>query len=69
MATKLETIKAEMGFQKTAPMCGNCKHFSTEKETISGWNGQEYTLEKKLRCGLGGFKVGKSNWCLKHERK
>lgn len=69
MAKKIDEIKAEMGFSKVAPMCGNCKHFSTEKETITGWTGQEYTLDKKLRCGIGDFKVGKSNWCLKHERK
>lgn len=69
MATKLETIKAEMGFQKEAPSCGNCKHFSAEKETRKGWRGQEFTIEKMLRCGLGNFKVGKSNWCRRYERK
>lgn len=68
MATKLETIKGEMGFQKAAPMCGNCKHFSCEQETREGLYG-EFTVDKMMRCGLGNFKVGKSNWCQKHERK
>ena len=69
MANKIDDIKVEMGFSKTAPMCGNCKHFSVEKETLVGWNKAEYTVDKKLRCGLGKFKVGKSNWCQKHEQK
>lgn len=69
MAKKIDAIKDEIGFSKVAPMRGNCKHFSTEKETITGWTGQEYTLDKKLRCAIGGFKVGKSNWCRKHEQK
>lgn len=68
MATKLETIKAEMGFQKEAPTCGNCKHFSFEQETRKGYSG-EFTVAKMLRCNLGNFKVGKSNWCQRHERK
>lgn len=68
MATKLETIKAEMGFQKTAPTCGNCKHFAFDLVTRKRYYG-ECTVETMLRCGLGNFKVGKSNWCQRHERK
>lgn len=67
--SKLDDLKAEMGFTKSAPMCGNCKHFTTEKETTEDWAGRPYTIDKMLRCSLGGFKVGKSNWCERYERK
>ena len=69
MAKKIDEIKAEMGFAKKAPCCANCTHFTTEKGTFTDWRNQEYTYDKKLRCGLGGFKVGKSNWCQKYERE
>lgn len=68
MATKLETIKVEMGFQKTAPTCGSCKHFSYNQVKMKSYY-EEYTVAKMLRCGLGNFKVNKSNWCQRYERK
>lgn len=69
MAKKIDELKTEMGFSKEAPMCGNCKHFTSERETILDWANREYSKEVKLRCGLGGFKVGKSNWCQKYQHK
>ena len=69
MAKKIDEIKAEMGFAKKAPCCATCVHFSTEKGSFTDWRNQEYTYDKKLRCGIGGFAVGKSNWCQKYERK
>lgn len=67
MAKKIDAIKKEMGLMKKGPTCSTCKHFTTEKEKRMGWNGVEFTVEKKLRCGLGGFKIGKSQWCKRHE--
>ena len=60
--------KEAQGFQKKCPNCANCIFFSSNKFTENTHYGK---LEKEihLRCSLGGFKVGKSNWCTKHEFK
>lgn len=31
--------------------------------------GSYWTREKNLRCKIGGFAIGKSNWCKLHEFK
>lgn len=69
MATKLEVLKKEIGFTKDGPSCGNCVHFTFVIEKRKSWNNIEYPVEKNLRCSKGGFKVGKSCWCLRYERK
>lgn len=67
MAKKIDEIKAEMGFLRKAPCCATCAYFTTEKGTFTDCWDREYTYDKKLRCGIGGFAVGKSNWCKKYE--
>lgn len=69
MTTLLQDVKIKMGFSKRGPMCSNCKHFTYEVTTKKDWAGREFSSEKNLRCGFGGFKVDKSNWCNKHEPK
>lgn len=67
---KLNEIKQNQGFTKDYPRCGNCKHFTfiTELKT-NKWTKRIYHKESYLRCSIGNFKVGKSNWCTKHEFK
>lgn len=60
--------KENQGFQKKCPCCGNCKNLTSKMETkFSSWNGQSYTHETNLRCTIGKFAVGKSNWCQEHK--
>lgn len=59
---------ASVGIPSFKPCCGNCLHFTSEivKEP-SFVPGSYWEREKNLRCGIGGFKVGKSNWCQEHK--
>lgn len=66
--SKQSEAKEKQGFQKKSPNCSNCKHFTSDKVKVdSKWNSNGYVEEKNLRCGIGEFKVGKSNWCKLHE--
>lgn len=66
--TKLEETKKMLGFREEGPRCGNCKHFTSEVQKRTGWDGtSEYPVEKNLRCSLGKFAVKKMAWCNKHE--
>jgi hypothetical protein len=63
--SKQSEAKEKQGFQKECPKCSNCKFFKSEKfieETRWG----NYEREQNIRCSLGEFKVGKSNWCNQH---
>lgn len=63
--SKQTEAKINQGFRKTPYTCSNCAHFSSQSSTNTyGWVG-----EKQLRCLIGGFKVGKTNVCNKHELK
>lgn len=66
--SKQSEVKEKQGFLKDSPKCSNCKFFSSHKfmeETRYGI----YPKEINLKCSLGNFKVGKSNWCKHHEFK
>jgi len=63
--SKQSDAKAEQNYTRELKTCSNCKHFTYETEK-SGWN-NSYTIEKNLRCGIGGFKVHKTATCDKHE--
>ncbi|MGO4302157.1 hypothetical protein [Cupriavidus sp. RAF12] len=64
-------IKIDQGFRKTANTCSNCQRFQKEvvQKEYKRWDGtvDRWGEDKSLRCGLGGFKVGKTNTCDKHE--
>jgi len=65
--SKQSEAKEKQGFLKKSPTCSNCVNFclETEKYTTQ-WSPQEFTREFNLRCKIGDFKVGKSNWCTLH---
>jgi len=62
--SKQSENKEKQGFQKKSPCCGNCINFNSEMIPLP-WN-KEYSKETNMRCLIGGFKVGKSNWCKEH---
>ena len=65
--SKQSEAKEKQGFKKDSPKCSNCVNFSSEKENYTTqWSSTEYTREFNLRCKIGDFKVGKSNWCSLH---
>lgn len=71
--SKTQEAKDAQGWRKTPASCGNCTHFESESviKEYERWNGVKigWVEEKKMRCGIGGFKVGKMNVCDRFERK
>ena len=67
--SKQTDAKAAQGYvEEIDPdRCGNCAHFTSDKSTIDNGYGP-YTTEKKLRCGVGGFKIKKNGGCKCHKR-
>lgn len=65
--SKQSENKENQGFQKKCPSCANCAYFISELRPLE-WN-PLYSKEVNLRCKLGGFAVGKSNWCKYHKFK
>ena len=63
--SKQTDAKVSQGYQEECNRCGNCTHFTSERKAMYGL----YTVEAKLRCSIGGFKVKKFGGCVKHERK
>lgn len=66
--SKVADTKKKQGWRKKGPVCGNCVHYSSKMVTIARGYGT-WEEEKMKRCTLGGFAVGKSNWCESHEFK
>ena len=64
----VEEIKKEQGWEKTPPCCKKCKYFTSKTTTVTYAYGS-YTKEVGLKCTLGSFKTGKTNWCPRCERK
>lgn len=63
--SKQSEAKEKQGFKKDSPKCANCIHFKSEKQIEKTAYG-DYEKESSMRCSLGEFKVGKSNWCENH---
>ena len=66
MATKLDQLKADIGFTKDSPCCKNCKNLTFDIVEQTAYNGVKYKESKNLRCDLSErvkFKVGLSNYC------
>ena len=55
----------KFGKKFKCPNCGNCKNFKFDSQSISEY-GRVYNKQSNLRCGIGNFAVGKSNWCKEH---
>ena len=66
MAKKVSERKAGQGFRNECPRCGNCTKFTSDIFTRESLYG-DYQEEKNKRCSIGGFAVGKMNWCPSHE--
>ena len=67
--SKQSEAKEKQGFKRDCTKCSNCKSFTSDIETTKTPWGTEFNTEKNLRCSIGNFKVGKSNWCKSHEFK
>lgn len=65
--SKQSENREKQGFQKKSPCCGNCVNYTSDSLPKEGWDGNTYYHETNLRCGIGGFKIGKSNWCKRHK--
>jgi hypothetical protein len=50
------------------PVCGNCRHFSSELVKLNGYYGA-FEEEKKKHCTIGGFATGKAATCNQHQPK
>ena len=59
MTSKQERAKQEQGYRKAPIQCSNCWHFKFEVEV----HRSGYEEKKKLRCGIGGFKVLQTAVC------
>tara|TARA_R110000868_G_C10453727_1_gene726678 strand:+ start:226 stop:465 length:240 start_codon:yes stop_codon:yes gene_type:complete len=61
--SKQSEAKVNQGYVKYAQkVCAGCAHFSKQTETVRG-TFRTYTVDKMMRCGKGGFKVGKMSTC------
>jgi len=66
--SKQSDAKETQGFLKDSPKCSNCKNFTFDtEEKRDGWTSYVLVKQKNLRCSIGKFKVGKSNWCKFHD--
>lgn len=59
MKSKQEKAKQAQGYRKELSKCSNCEHFECDVEV----HRSGYEEKKKLRCGIGGFKVMQSSVC------
>ena len=66
--SKQSESKESQGYTNTLKTCKNCQHMSKETEKLKGYFGN-FTVDKKLRCAIGGFAVQKTATCNKHELK
>lgn len=65
MTSKQEKAKQAQDYRKDPMQCSNCENFEFEIEK----NQFGYIEQKKLRCGIGGFKVLRSAVCGLWEQK
>ena len=62
--SKQSEAKEKQGYTRDIKNCGNCSHFTCDKEAF-GFR-MQYTKEKNLRCGIGQFKIHKTAVCDIH---
>ena len=63
--SKQSEAKEAQGYTKKPASCGNCANFKSEITQVPpppGWS-KGWTIEKYLRCGIGGFAVGRNGHC------
>lgn len=63
--SKQGDAKLRQRFRKSPDTCSNCVNFESQEVTNQyGW-----TDVRNMRCGIGGFKVNKTNTCNQHTLK
>lgn len=70
--SKQSEAKVAQNYRTTPDTFSNCTHYTCEvvKKSYDGWQGRmEWSEERGRRCALGGFAVGKTAVCDKHEVK
>lgn len=71
--SKQSEAKLAQGYRTRPSTCSNCKHlqFDVIEKSYTHWNGKVETWpqEKKHRCAVGGFAVGKNSTCNIHALK
>ena len=62
--------KESQGYSKKPANCGNCVNFKSEMTSFppSYYWPEGQTLEKNLRCGIGGFAVARNGNCTLWDR-
>lgn len=71
--SKQSEAKLAQGYRKQPDTCSNCRHqqFDVIEKIYTNWNGRAETwnAEKKHRCSVGGFAIGKNSTCRIHVLK
>lgn len=71
--SKQSQAKHDQGYRTRPDVCTNCKHlqFDVIEKSYKRWDGrvEAWTEEKKHRCSVGGFAVGKNSTCRMHVLK
>jgi hypothetical protein len=64
--SKVSEAKKAQNYMKPSerPTCAGCRHFTSD-EVKANWG--NHTVEKNLRCSVGGFKVIKTAGCNSYE--
>ncbi|HEX2600076.1 MAG TPA: hypothetical protein VHL05_14955 [Terriglobales bacterium] len=65
MSKQSEARVAQKYVPKCVPsVCSNCLHFTKEVTTHKNFYRETYTVDRNLRCGIGGFAVKKMGTCI-----
>jgi hypothetical protein len=69
--SKQSEARAAQNWRKEPDTCARCAHFRFDVETYPDYwdKNKTWTRDKNLRCGIGGFKTGKSNLCDRFEHR
>ena len=71
--SKQSEAKQAQGYKKNPDTCTNCKHLQFEviQKSYERWGGvvDHWKEEKRHRCSVGGFAVGKNSTCNIHTIK
>ncbi len=63
--SKQSEAKKQQGYRSRPDTCSSCRHYRSTQSLYVAFGGT-YTLEKCLRCGIGGFAITKSGVCNEH---
>ena len=63
--SKQSEAKEAQGYSKKPASCGNCVNFRSDTivEPPSYYWPEGRTVERKFRCGISGFAVGRGGYC------